>query len=124
MERKYIGSGKMTDANEFQTINKTARLLAFAFGLINVSIYLILVVISIISFKTIDRLMDFANGFVIAIYGSFTISLLIACAFRIAPKQKVPQVALAYSVLLIFNLLTFFLYYGLSHMFDGETWLH
>ncbi len=105
-------------------INIKAKILAWIFGLLNISIYLLLTAIFFISFKTFDKLIDYLDNIALVTFGSYVISLIIACSFNIAPLQKKTVIALIYSALLILNLLTFFLYYGLSHWSEGDTWLH
>lgn len=110
--------------NKEQEINIIAKLVAIIFGLVNVSVYLILVVTFFLSESLLDKLINHINSIALLTYGSFLISLVTAGAFSIVQKQKKTQTALIYSALLTFNLLTFLLYYGLGHWSEGDTWLH
>lgn len=110
----------MTVIQDNNTINKNAKAIALTFGIINCSIYVILTTLFFISFKTLDNLIDYIDQIAVVTYGSFLISIITACSYRITTNEKKSQVALIYTALLIFNILTLLIYLGLSNMGSGQ----
>ena len=110
----------MTVVHDNNTINKSAKVIALTFGIINCGIYIILTAVFFISFKTIDSLIDYIDQIAVVTYGSFLISIITASSYKITTNEKKNQVALIYAALLIFNILTLLIYLGLSNMGSGQ----
>ena len=96
-------------------INVKAKFLALTFGLVHIFIYLFLVAVFFISERFLNKLLDYYDQIAFLTYSSFLISLIIACAFHIVPRQKREEVALLYGVFFAFNLVTLLLYLGMKN---------
>ena len=104
-----------TQADIEPIVNVKAKLLALTFGLLHISTYLFLTIVFFVSEKFLNTLFDYYDQIAFLTYTSFLISLIIACAFHIVPRQKREEVALLYGVFFAFNLVTLLIYLGMRN---------